>query len=63
MTKQKFKNGRKNQAGVQCRRKYNPLKNGSAVGNSIGKPIGIEHAEWDFAPYIDVLPVVSSHRK
>jgi len=23
----------------------------------IGKCIGKEHVEWDFAPYIDILPV------
>jgi len=31
--------------------------------NPIEKPIGKEHAEWDFAPYMDILKVVSSQRK
>ncbi|XP_037728115.1 uncharacterized protein LOC119559051 isoform X2 [Drosophila subpulchrella] len=61
---QKWKEKTKN----ACRRKQyynraNPKMNGNAGGNPIEKPIGKEHAKWDFAPHMVILPDASKNHQ
>nr|XP_016936262.1 uncharacterized protein LOC108014610 isoform X1 [Drosophila suzukii] len=42
--------------------KVRKQKSGSAGGDLVEKPSGKECAEWEFAPYMDFLPDVSSQR-
>jgi len=37
-----------------------PQNSWSAGGDPLENPSGKEHREWDFAPYMDILPGVSS---
>ncbi|XP_037728699.1 uncharacterized protein LOC119559709 isoform X2 [Drosophila subpulchrella] len=43
--------------------KVRKQKSGSAGGDLLEKPSGKECAEWEFAPYMDFLPDVSSQRR
>ncbi|XP_037728705.1 uncharacterized protein LOC119557675 isoform X2 [Drosophila subpulchrella] len=43
--------------------KVRKQKSGSARGDLLEKPSGKECAEWEFAPYMDFLPDVSSQRR
>jgi len=70
----KIKNGRNPQkrlmevsADFNVRKQYdnrtNPQNSWSAGGDPLENPSGKEHAERDFAPYMDIMPIVSSQRK